>query len=307
MREENASLYANKEWHMQVARIDEANQAMEKEAKAAAQLRLELAAEVAQVDELFKEIETADNDPQKVSIELRIGNTLRNLWPRVSAELRRLREELRSSQDTEAAAIATMEDAINLTVDRGKELAAAKARVAELLAQLPDGMAECTIRFNECGKGHGWLTATNWVQHECPTCERDQLRQQLAERDAEIERLRALQSANHGVDKQGLVICLPTPVSQKETNVEFRKNLETIKEQREQELPEEKFIDELAKRRINEVLFEIMPPMTTIHDLEDLALAIFCTVKNAWLDYANVEAVRIEVMGAKGIAEGSKT
>jgi hypothetical protein len=40
-----------------------------------------------------------------------------------------------------------------------------------LRKQLPDGMQHCTIRFKECEHGHGWLTADNWVQHGCPTCE----------------------------------------------------------------------------------------------------------------------------------------
>lgn len=42
--------------------------------------------------------------------------------------------------------------------------------------QLPEGMQNCTILFKECEKGHGWLTATNWVPFDCPTCERDKLR-----------------------------------------------------------------------------------------------------------------------------------
>lgn len=41
----------------------------------------------------------------------------------------------------------------------------------ELRAQLPETMQHCTIQFKECELGHGWLTATNWVQHGCPTCE----------------------------------------------------------------------------------------------------------------------------------------
>lgn len=45
-----------------------------------------------------------------------------------------------------------------------------------LLCQLPEGMKHCTIVFKECPVGHGWLTATNWVQHDCPICERDALR-----------------------------------------------------------------------------------------------------------------------------------
>lgn len=42
--------------------------------------------------------------------------------------------------------------------------------------QLPAGMRECTILFIECEKGHGRLTATNWVQHDCPQCEIEALR-----------------------------------------------------------------------------------------------------------------------------------
>jgi len=54
------------------------------------------------------------------------------------------------------------------------------ARIKELEAQLPAGMAHCTIRFRECEKGHGWLTADNWVQHRCPTCTIKELEAKLA-------------------------------------------------------------------------------------------------------------------------------
>lgn len=54
-----------------------------------------------------------------------------------------------------------------------------QARVAELESQLPEEMKHCTIQFRECEKGHGWLTASNWVQHECATCERDELRRRV--------------------------------------------------------------------------------------------------------------------------------
>jgi hypothetical protein len=54
-------------------------------------------------------------------------------------------------------------------------------RADRLQKQLPEGMEHCTILFKECEKGHGWLTATNWVPHGCPTC-------QLAE-----ERLRTIE------------------------------------------------------------------------------------------------------------------
>lgn len=56
-----------------------------------------------------------------------------------------------------------------------------EATIASLRAQLPEDMEDCTIRFKSCPLGHGWLTATNWVQHGCPTCERDRLRAALQE------------------------------------------------------------------------------------------------------------------------------
>lgn len=37
--------------------------------------------------------------------------------------------------------------------------------------QLPVGMQDCTIVFNECALGHGWLSAANWTKHPCPTCQ----------------------------------------------------------------------------------------------------------------------------------------
>lgn len=54
-----------------------------------------------------------------------------------------------------------------------------EAENARLRKQLPVEMQDCTILFRECAKGHGWLTATNWVQHGCPTCERERLRAAL--------------------------------------------------------------------------------------------------------------------------------
>jgi hypothetical protein len=50
-----------------------------------------------------------------------------------------------------------------------------KQAQADLLKQLPEGMEHCTIRFLECPKGHGRLTATNWVQHGCRQCAIDDL------------------------------------------------------------------------------------------------------------------------------------
>lgn len=43
-------------------------------------------------------------------------------------------------------------------------------RVSEVESRLPDGMKDCTIVLRHCALGHAWLTATNWVDHGCPTC-----------------------------------------------------------------------------------------------------------------------------------------
>lgn len=61
--------------------------------------------------------------------------------------------------------------------------AADRVKVEELEAQLPERMKHCTILFKECEKGHGWLTATNWIDHGCPTCA-------IAAERAKVEKLR---------------------------------------------------------------------------------------------------------------------
>ena len=63
--------------------------------------------------------------------------------------------------------------------------------------------------------------------------------------------------------------------------MQFKKNLQDMKEMR-QEDPPETFDVEHAKLRINQCLFEIMPPRTTLDDLDDLAMAIFKTVQDSW-------------------------
>lgn len=57
----------------------------------------------------------------------------------------------------------------------------ARQEVERLQSQLPEGMKHCTIVAKQCEKGHGWLTATNWVQHGCPWCEVERLRAANAE------------------------------------------------------------------------------------------------------------------------------
>ncbi len=54
-----------------------------------------------------------------------------------------------------------------------------KAELRAARAQIPETMQDCTILFRQCPVGHGWLTAANWIQHGCPTCERDALRAAL--------------------------------------------------------------------------------------------------------------------------------
>jgi len=45
-----------------------------------------------------------------------------------------------------------------------------------LLAQLPEEMQDCTIQYLKCERGHGRLTATNWINHGCHHCELEFLR-----------------------------------------------------------------------------------------------------------------------------------
>jgi hypothetical protein len=42
--------------------------------------------------------------------------------------------------------------------------------------KLPERMEHCTILFKQCERGHGQLTATNWVPQPCLVCEVQKLR-----------------------------------------------------------------------------------------------------------------------------------
>lgn len=90
------------------------------------------------------------------------------------------------------AALASVNEAWQAALIRAgsleTDLAEARSSLTEVEARLPEGMKHCTIQFRECAKGHGWLTATNWVEHGCQICllaeaerERDGLRAQRAE------------------------------------------------------------------------------------------------------------------------------
>lgn len=58
----------------------------------------------------------------------------------------------------------------------GDLLGQLEKQVIELRAQLPASMQNCTIVFKECEKGHGRLTATNWIDNGCQPCAIDELR-----------------------------------------------------------------------------------------------------------------------------------
>ena len=69
-------------------------------------------------------------------------------------------------------------DAISLAAIIAREhvtlrerLEKAERETERLKSQLPAGMQHCTIECRECPVGHHWLTATNWIEHECPWCQ----------------------------------------------------------------------------------------------------------------------------------------
>lgn len=82
--------------------------------------------------------------------------------------------------------IAELERQLNAQIaDKHRILNEYADRVAELEAQLPEGVKHCTIQFKSCPVGHGRLTATNWTQSECPSC-------RIAELEADLESLRPI-------------------------------------------------------------------------------------------------------------------
>lgn len=92
------------------------------------------------------------------------------------------RGAVQAADDARFAAVAHAVEERDLALERMQN---AEDAARALRAQLPDGMEQCTIQFRECEKGHGWLTAKNWVQHGCPTCERDALRTRIAQLEAQ--------------------------------------------------------------------------------------------------------------------------
>ena len=52
--------------------------------------------------------------------------------------------------------------------------------IRSLKAQIPEGMQDCTIIFEECPVGHGSLRGTNWIKHECAFCKINKLEKEHA-------------------------------------------------------------------------------------------------------------------------------
>ena len=67
-----------------------------------------------------------------------------------------------------------------------------KKRIESLEAQLPLGMGDCTILYRECNQGHGWLTATSWVEVSCPTCARESLEAELSKVKTELALMKSI-------------------------------------------------------------------------------------------------------------------
>lgn len=70
-----------------------------------------------------------------------------------------------ASYGAEAEPMKSMREAAAELSRLSTALAEKEREFVQVRGQLPDGMEHCTIIFKECEKGHGWLTATNWVQH----------------------------------------------------------------------------------------------------------------------------------------------
>lgn len=81
----------------------------------------------------------------------------------------------------------TAEQVLRMAFERAA--AALEVERDGLRAQLPEGMKHCTILAKQCAKGHSWLTATNWVPFDCPTCQVEEAA--AAEREAIAALIRA--------------------------------------------------------------------------------------------------------------------
>jgi regulator of replication initiation timing len=68
------------------------------------------------------------------------------------------------------------EEKVAAVISRNIDLEVENERLRD---QLPASMPNCKIEFKECEQGHGRLTATNWIDHGCPHCENERLRDLL--------------------------------------------------------------------------------------------------------------------------------
>lgn len=64
--------------------------------------------------------------------------------------------------------------------------------------------------------------------------------------------------------------------------MELQRNLETIKSINDRDV--ESFMATAFKVELNNLLFQFMPPTSTLRDVEDLAVAVTMTVQSAWDD-----------------------
>jgi hypothetical protein len=106
-------------------------------------------------------------------------NTARDAHDRRQAEC----DALKAERDGARNALARMMEEVERVKVRNSELLDRlgwrSEEVRRLRGQLPATMPDCTIRFVECPAGHGRLTATNWVDTGCQTCEAKRLREAL--------------------------------------------------------------------------------------------------------------------------------
>ena len=100
------------------------------------------------------------------------------------AEHEREKAELRKELSEVRAYVKRANETLGITLRAMVRSTQAKLKEAE--ARLPEGMKNCVIHLKKCVKGHGWLTANNWVQHDCPTCRAEVAEAQNAELRAQI-------------------------------------------------------------------------------------------------------------------------
>lgn len=103
-----------------------------------------------------------------------LADRVDNAEQRVAEQRERIRQDCIAAEEraAEVAALrAERQERESTVLDYAKECADLRAEVERLRAQLPIQMPNCSILFKECPVGHGWLTATNWVDSGCIACQ----------------------------------------------------------------------------------------------------------------------------------------